>query len=115
MDDIAFLPTKGEFYRGGIWERTDESPPTTLSDDPATSGDVEAVEKAMEESADGEVVPLPKEESAEQNEASDVVDPLEIKSPRLKSSLRSPNKETSLPKGDQILKKRSSRSQSFTS
>lgn len=114
MDDIAFLPTKGEFYRGGIWERTDESPPTTLSNDPATRGDVEAVEKAMEEAAEGELAPLTKE-TAEQSEASDVVDPLEIKSPRLKSSLRSPNKETSLPNSDQVLKKRVSRSQSFTS
>ena len=59
MDDSAFCPTQGEFYRGGIWQRKDEE---SIPDpnDPAASGDVDAVEKQMEDATESE--PAAKEE-----------------------------------------------------
>jgi hypothetical protein len=73
MDDIAFLPTNGEFYRGGIWQRKDDEP-TEHPEDPATTGDVEAVEKENERFAKGET-PAPtdtaKDTSAKDKDADD--------------------------------------------
>ena len=113
MDDIAFLPTEGEFYRGGIWQRrSDETEPE--STDPAAVGDVEGVQKQMEEEANGDIVS--KEESAEQSESAGSVNKLESKR-RLKTTLRSPAKAIGIPStgSEQNLKSRVGRSQSFTS
>lgn len=112
MDDVSFLPTTGAFYPGGIWERKDneiEDP-----NDPAARGDVDAVEKEMQRAAEGGNVD--KDESAENSGSADSVDKLGPKR-RLKATLRSPAKETSIPSvaSEQNLKSRATRSQSFTS
>ena len=113
MDDIAFLPTNGEFYRGGIWERKDEKS-VPESTDPASTGDVDAVQKQMEEEANGDIVS--KDESAENSESADSINKLENKR-RFKHTLRSPAKATAIPStgSEQNLKSRVGRSQSFTS
>ena len=112
MDDTAFLPTQGAFYPGGIWERKGDE----IKDpkDPAARGDVNAVEKEMQEAAESDTVD--KDESAENNESVDLVDKVEPNRP-LKATLRSPAKETSIPSvaSEQNLKNRVVRSQSFTS
>src|SRR5208282_2196966 len=112
MDDTAFLPTKGAFYPGGIWEREDDE--IENPNDPAARGDVDAVQKEMQEATEGDNVD--KEESAENSESVDSVDKLEPKR-QLKATLRSPGKETSVPSeaSEQNLKSRVVRSQSFTS
>jgi hypothetical protein len=113
MDDIAFLETDGEFYRGGIWQRRDDEPlpePT----DPASVGDVDGVQKQMEEEANGELVS--KDESAEHSESTDSVHKLKPRE-RLKERLRSPGKAVAIPSPgpEQNLKSRVGRSSSFTS
>lgn len=112
MDDTAFIPTTGEFYRGGIWQRKDEEEKHPL--DPALSGDVEGVEKEMEATAKGDSTP--KEESPENSESADSVDQLEPRR-RVKTTLRSPSKESTTPKvaSEQNLRSRLGRSASFTS
>lgn len=112
MDDTAFLPTNGEFYRGGIWERRDDEP-LIESTDPAARGDVEGVEKELEDVIKSEIA---KNISTENGESADSVEQLEPKK-RLRTTLRSPAKEISTPKvlSDQNLRGRVGRSQSFTS
>src|SRR5947207_933018 len=112
MDDSPFLPTAGALYPGGIWERKEDE--IEDPNDPAARGDVDAVEKEMEAAALGDSVD--KDESAENSEPTDSIDKLKPKR-RLKETLRSPAKETSVPSvpSEQNLKSRASRSQSFTS
>jgi hypothetical protein len=112
MDDTAFLPTKGEYYRGGIWkhqEEKSEEPP-----DSAAAGDIDAVEKEMEDKAQGDETP--KEESAENSESTDAVEQLEPKR-RMRTTLRSPVGDAATPKvaSEQNLRSRMGRSASFTS
>jgi len=115
MDDIAFLPTHGEFYRGGIWQRRDEEQEQEQEPtNPASTGDVDAVQKEMEEEANGDIVS--KDESAEHSESADSVNKLEPKR-RFKTTLRSPAKAVAIPStgSEQNLKSRVGRSSSFTS
>lgn len=111
MDDSSFLPTKGEFYPGGIWERKNEESESHPSD-PAARGDVEGVEKEMEEATDSE--PAVKDRPLEHSESADSLEKLEPKR-QFRTTMRSPIKEPIKPPSEQILKGRVSRSQSFTS
>ena len=112
MDDSSFLPTNREFYQGGIWQRKDqESEPDP--NDPAARGDVEGVEKQMEEATETE--PAVKDRTLERSESADSLEKLEPKR-RFKTTMRSPAKEQPVrPPSEQIQKGRVSRSQSFTS
>src|SRR5579859_2313915 len=116
MDDTAFLPTEDEFYRGGIWKHLDTEPEENKPTDPALTGDVEAVEKQMaSDAAKGEESPsVP--DSADQSESADSLDPL-VPTRKLRQSLRSPGKETAVPKvaSEGNLKGRVGRSGSFAS
>jgi hypothetical protein len=113
MDDIAFLPTTGEFYRGGIWKRRDDEPKPDPTD-PAASGDVDAVEKELEREAIGD--DAVQDDSAENGESTDSIVNVESKQ-RMNTTLRSPGKEVTSPANiaEQNLKTRVARSQSFTS
>lgn len=112
MDDSSFLPTNGEFYRGGIWQRKDEESEPDPND-PAARGDVEGVEKQMEEAT--ETQPAVKDRPLKHSESADSLEKLEPKR-RFKTTMRSPTKEQPIkPPSEQILKGRVSRSQSFTS
>ena len=112
MDDSAFCPTNGEFYRGGIWQRREEES-VPDPNDPAGSGDVEGVEKQMENATENE--PAAKEDSQEHSESPDLLEKLEPKR-RFKTTLRSPAKpQPGLPASDPNLRGRVSRSSSFTS
>jgi len=112
MDDSAFCPTNGEFYRGGIWQRKDEDS-VPDPNDPAASGDVEGVEKQMQDAT--ETGPVAKEESPEHSESGDSLETLEPKR-RLRTTMRSPAKEQPVnPPSEQLSKGRVSRSSSFTS
>jgi len=117
MDDIAFLPTTGSFYRGGIWERREDEP-IKHPDDPAAVGDVDAVEKQMEAIAEGDTPGQASEDtkSEETNEGSDSVDNLQPKR-RVRTTMQSPTRETASPSrlSDQNPKGRTGRSASFTS
>lgn len=113
MDDIAFFQTTDEFYRGGIWKRRDDEPQPDPND-PAASGDVAAVEKEMEREAIGDE-PV-KEDSAGNSESADSTVNLEP-TQRMKTTLISSANEPASPVNisEQKLKRRVSRSQSFTS
>ena len=112
MDDTAFVSTIGEIFRGGIWQRREDH--EEQPSDPAAAGDVDAVEKEMEETAKG--TETPREESAENSESADALEHLEPKR-RMKTTLRSPTKEPTTPKmaSEQNLRGRVGRSSSFTS
>jgi hypothetical protein len=116
MDDISFLPTKGSFYRGGIWERKEDDP-TQHPNDPAALGDVSAVEMQMEGIAEGETAAQAAEDAKEdeRSEASDSVESLQPKR-RMQKTLRSPTRETAMPTASEPdLRGRTGRSASFTS
>src|SRR5271155_697759 len=111
MDDVAFLETDGEFYRGGIWQRKDDEPVPEPTD-PASIGDVDGVQRQMEEEANGEIVS--KDDSAEHSMSTDSIHKLK---PRERLKERTHGKPGAIPTtaSESNLKSRIGRSSSFTS
>jgi hypothetical protein len=120
MDDHAFLPTEGQFFRGGIWERQEEEVEEPA--DSTVTGDVSAVDKEIEKEIEKELEAnlkddiITTDQSGENSESADSPERLEPK-PKMKNRARSPAMETVKPeaRSEQNLRGRLGRSSSITS